>query len=234
VVIDVNAKAAQDTAGRVQAAGGDASVLILDIADPDAVGQCVKSLVAEQGPIHVLVNNAAVISMGPFEEISEREWDRAMRVNLAGPFVMTQACSQHMERGAAVVNIGSVAGEHPMTNRAHYCVSKAGLHSLTRAMALELAPAGIRVVAIAPKAIVSGMSANWISAATGKLIDAGGWVGDPTQKDHVLKTIPVGRSGQPADIAEAVLFLSSEDAGYVTGSVLFVDGGYLAGDTLTR
>jgi NAD(P)-dependent dehydrogenase (short-subunit alcohol dehydrogenase family) len=101
-------------------------------------------------------------------------------------------------------------------------------------MALELAPAGIRVVAIAPKAIVSGMSANWISAATGKLIDAGGWVGDPTQKDHVLKTIPVGRSGQPADIAEAVLFLSSEDAGYVTGSVLFVDGGYLAGDTLTR
>jgi len=234
VAIDVNAKAAQETADKVRAAGGDGRVSVLDVADPDAVGQSIQSLVAEQGPVHVLVNNAAVLSIGAFEEISEQEWDKAMRVNLTGPFVMTQACSRHMEQGAVVVNIGSVAGEHPMTNRAHYCVSKAGLHSLTRAMALELAPVGIRVVAIAPKAIVSGMSANWISAATGKVMDPGGWVGDPTQKDHVLKTIPVGRSGQPADIAEAVLFLSSEGAGYVTGSVLFVDGGYLAGDTLTK
>jgi NAD(P)-dependent dehydrogenase (short-subunit alcohol dehydrogenase family) len=234
VVIDVNAESAQQTADAVKAAGGEGMVSILDVANPKAVGEAIQSLAADQGPIHVLVNNAAVISMGPFEEISEREWDKAMRVNLAGPFVMTQACSRHMENGAVVVNIGSVAGEHPMTNRAHYCVSKAGVHSLTRAMALELAPKGIRVVAIAPKAIISGMSANWISASTGKLMDPGGWVGDPTQKDHVMKTLPVGRSGQPADIAEAVLFLSSEGAGYVTGSLLYVDGGYLAGDTLTK
>lgn len=234
VAIDVKIQPSEETARLVDEAGGRGIPLTLDVAVPEAVTNAIEALTAKEGQIDVLVNNAAVISLGAFEEISEKEWDRLMRVNLTGPFLMTQICSQKMGAGGVVVNIGSVAGEHPMTNRAHYCVSKAGVHSLTRAMALELAPAGIRVVAIAPKAVVSGMSANWISAATGQVVDAGGWVGDASQKDHVLKTLPVGRSGQPADIAGAVHFLTSPEAGYITGSVLFVDGGYLAGDTLTR
>jgi NAD(P)-dependent dehydrogenase (short-subunit alcohol dehydrogenase family) len=238
IALDINPDAAGATVRSLEDAGGTAIAVQADLTNRDDIVRALDEAEQQLGPVTVLVNNAGALSIGPFEDIAESEWDKLMDVNLKAPFFLTQEFGRRAEahgRGGAVVNIGSVAGVRAMMNRAHYCASKGGVQTLTQGMALELAPLGIRVNCINPKAILSGMSGRWVSATDGSThVSDTTWLEDPAQRTVVLQSLPVGDHGQPADIADAVSFLVSDASGYMTGAVLDVDGGYLAGDMFTR
>lgn len=240
VGLDINLEAATATCDAIGANGGTAVPVQADLTKLADIARALDDAEQRVGPISVLVNNAGALSIGPFEDIAESEWDKLMDVNVKAPFFLTQEFARRIEArgddaGGAVVNIGSVAGVRAMMNRAHYCASKGAIRTLTAGMALELAPIGIRVNSINPKAILSGMSGRWISATDGSShVSDTTWLEDPEQRTVVLQSLPVGSHGEPADIAEAVAFLVSDESAYMTGAVLDVDGGYLAGDMFTR
>jgi NAD(P)-dependent dehydrogenase (short-subunit alcohol dehydrogenase family) len=235
--LDVRKEPAEETAAAVVAAGGHSIALVADITERDQVKKTMATLSEAFGTPTGLVNNAGVISLGPFETISDAEWEKIMRVNLKAPlFVAIEFVSAGIgiDRPRAIVNIGSVAAIRVMMNRAHYCASKGGVVTLTRGLAIELAPHNVRVNCIHPKGIESGMSGNWVSAKDSSVqVSSGGWLDDPKQKAVVYQSIPIGRHGQPADIANGVAFLLSERAKWITGASLDIDGGYLAGDMFT-
>jgi glucose 1-dehydrogenase len=236
--LDLLADPAADTAKQAEDAGGRAVPVVADITSAEQISGAFDEITAQLGVASVLVNNAGALSLGPFEDISEAEWDRVFDVNLKAPFFLTQEFARRLSalgRGGAVVNIGSVAAKRAMMNRAHYCASKGGVQALTKGQALELAPLNIRVNCINPKAILSGMSGRWISAVDGTShVSEGGWIDDPEQKRIVFQSLPVGHNGSPLDIANAVAFLASDRVGWMTGSCVDVDGGYLAGDMFTK
>jgi glucose 1-dehydrogenase len=236
--LDMLGDPAADTAKQIEDAGGRAVPVVADITSGEEISRAFDEIETQLGVADTLVNNAGALSLGPFEDISEAEWDRIFDVNLKAPFFLTQEFARRLSasgRGGAVVNIGSVAAKRVMMNRAHYCASKAGVQALTKGQALELSPLNIRVNCINPKAILSGMSGRWISAVDGQShITEGGWIDDPEQKRVVFQSLPIGENGRPLDIANAVAFLASDSAGWITGACVDVDGGYLAGDTFTK
>ena len=235
--LDLLRDPAEETAKLIENAGGRAAAIIADITEAREIHAAFDDIAARLGVASTLVNNAGALSLGPFEDISESEWDRIFEVNLKAPFFLVQEFARRLVSitgSGAVVNIGSVAAKRVMMNRAHYCASKAGVQALTKGQALELAPFNIRVNCVNPKAILSGMSGRWISAVDGTShISEGGWIDDPEQKRIVLQSLPVGDHGRPSDIAGAVAFLVSDAAGWITGACVDVDGGYLAGDMFT-
>jgi NAD(P)-dependent dehydrogenase (short-subunit alcohol dehydrogenase family) len=235
-VLDIAAPAVQETARIIETAGGKSVALVADITDPDGITGALDEAEQTVGLPDVLVNVAGAISLGPFEDISEGEWNRVFDVNLKAVFFLTQEFARRLKasgRPGSVVNIGSVAAKRVMMNRAHYCASKAGVQALTKGQALELAEFGIRVNCINPKGIVSGMAGRRISAVDGTIHPQEGWIDDPKQKAIVLQSLPVGDNGQPEDIAAAVSYLVSPRADWVTGACVDIDGGYLAGDMFT-
>jgi NAD(P)-dependent dehydrogenase (short-subunit alcohol dehydrogenase family) len=235
---DVDPGALRRGCDTIESAGGRVIGRLVDIRDSSAVERAVAATTAQLGPLGVVVNLAGVISMGPMLEMSPREWDRILDVNLSGTYYTATACAESMvaaKVGGVIVNVGSVAGVRPMRNRIHYCASKAGVHGFTEGLGRELAPAGIRAVAIAPKGVISGTAAGWLSASDGTtVIDRGGWQADEEQRTYLLSTLPVGRHGQPEDVAELVSFLASSGADALSGVTIGIDGGYLAGDPVTR
>ena len=235
--LDILREGADATVAEITEAGGIAVPLVADITSTDEIRRALDEVADSVGVAEVLVNNAGALSLGPFEDISESEWDRIFDVNLKAPFFLTQEFARRLvaaNRPGAVVNIGSVAAKRAMMNRAHYGASKAGVQALTKGQALELAEFGIRVNCVNPKAILSGMSGRWISAVDGTShVSEGGWIDDPEQKRVVFQSLPVGDHGRPVDIAKAVSFLSSTAAAWITGACVDVDGGYLAGDMFT-
>jgi NAD(P)-dependent dehydrogenase (short-subunit alcohol dehydrogenase family) len=235
--LDVRLEAAETTADLLRREGRQSETVVADIASIEGINSAFDQVESSLGTVTALVNNAGVISLGPFEDISDAEWDRVMRVNLKAPLFVAIEFARRAKAagvGGAIVNIGSVASKRVMMNRAHYCASKAGVITLTKGLALELADIPIRVNCIHPKGIESGMSGNWISARDGQSqVSSGGWLDNPEQKRIVYQSLPIGRHGQPADIAAAVSFLLSDAASWATGASLDVDGGYLAGDTFT-
>jgi glucose 1-dehydrogenase len=236
--LDLLADPTADTAKQVEDAGGRAVPVVADITRAEQIPRAFDEIAAQLGVAGVLVNNAGALSLGPFEDICEAEWDRVFDVNLKAPFFLTQEFARRLSasgRGGAVVNIGSVAAKRAMMNRAHYCASKGGVQALTKGQALELAPLNIRVNCINPKAILSGMSGRWISATDGQShVSDSGWIDDPEQKRIVFQSLPVGENGRPLDIANAVAFVASDRARWITGACIDVDGGYLAGDMFTK
>jgi NAD(P)-dependent dehydrogenase (short-subunit alcohol dehydrogenase family) len=209
--------AASRIAEEVRAAGRRALLVKADMALLDDVRAMAESVARDLGPIDVLVNNAGIFPRVAFLEMSERDWDFVQDVNLKGACFCAQAVVQAMVREGqpgAIINLTSGAAFRGSPNGVHYCASKGGLLSMTRQMALELAPHRIRVNAIAPGLTDTaqpryGMSENELYAAGG--------------------AIPLGRIAQPDDIARAAVFLASDDAGFVTGQCLHVNGGaYLA------
>ena len=196
--------------------GGLVGPLRLDVTDVAGTREAVDAVVATYGRIDILVNNAGLGANHDALDVSEADWDEMMAVNLKGVFFASQAVGRHMvDRGyGRIVNLSSQAGLVGIRRHAVYSASKGGVNLLTKVLALEWAPHGVTVNAIAP---------TWIyTPGTAERLD------DPTFLGEVLARIPIGRVGTSADVAAAVVFLSSRASGLITGAILPVDGGWTA------
>jgi glucose 1-dehydrogenase len=207
-------EAAQATLDVVTSYGVRGVILPADIGRVSEVRSLIESAAAALGPLDILVNNAGVEKHAPFWDVSEHDYDTVIDVNLKGAFFATQAMVRHLRdqrRRGRIVNISSVHEDLPFPNFAAYCASKGGLRMLTRNLAVELGPLGIAVNNIAPGAIETPINTALLN--------------DPQKLSALLAQVPLGRLGQPEDVAGLAVFLSSDEASYVTGSTFFVDGG---------
>jgi 3-oxoacyl-[acyl-carrier protein] reductase len=205
------AEALAKVVSEIEAAGGRASALALDLADPGSIEAAVKSALASHGEIHVLVNNAGVTEDNLVLRMSREAWDRVLGTNLTGVFLLTQAVVKGMvrKRYGRIVNVTSVVGLMGNAGQVNYAASKAGLIGLTKSVARELASRNITCNAVAPGFIATAM--------TEKMTD--------DAKARMTVQIPLERLGTPDDVAAAVAYLASEEASYVTGTVINVSGG---------
>lgn len=208
--------AADAIAADVTAAGGKALVVQADVSQVADVQRLISETVTQFGRLDILVNNAGVEQPTPFENITEQQWDHQVGIDLKGAFFGAQAAWKQFVAqggGGVIINISSVHEELPMVGNAVYCAAKGGLRMMTRTLATELAKHGVRIVNIGPGAIETP-----INAAT---------LNDPAKKTALLNEIPLSRLGAPEDVANAVVWLASDQASYVTGTTLFVDGGLM-------
>src|SRR5215472_16495698 len=197
--------------GEIEAGGGRASAIALDLADSASIDAAVKAALAAHGEISVLVNNAGVTEDNLILRMSREAWDRVLATNLTGVFLLTQAVVKSMvrKRYGRIVNVTSVVGLMGNAGQANYAASKAGLVGLTKTIARELASRNVTCNAVAPGFIVTAMTDQMTEDARSRLTEE----------------IPLSRLGVPDDVASAVAYLASEDAAYVTGHVLNVSGG---------
>ena len=205
-----------EAADAVRAAGGHAASCSADLTAADAPERIVHAAIAAFGHIDVLVNAAGVIATGALEATTDEIWDTMMAVNLRAPFRLMRAAAPHLTaRKGAVVNVSSVNGLRSFPNVLAYCVSKAGVDHLTRCAAIEMAPAGVRVNAVNP-----GVTVTNLHRRSG--------MGEPQYAaflERSKETHPLGRPGQPDEIAALILFLASDRAGWMTGETIPIDGG---------
>ena len=211
VVCDLQAEWLADTVVAVQGLGRKALPLAVDVGNGDAVNACMTEVVKVFGKVDIMVNNAGITKDTLLVRMSDDDWDAVLRVNLKGTFLFSRAVAKVMmkQRSGAIVNIASVIGLIGNAGQCNYAASKAGVIALTKSTAKELASRGVRVNAIAPGFISSKMT----DALSQEV------------RDKMLANIPLARFGEPEDIAKAVAFLASDEAGYVTGQVLSVNGG---------
>jgi 3-oxoacyl-[acyl-carrier protein] reductase len=208
---DAEAAAAAETEKLVAEAQGSAASKSVNIAKENEVVNFFKEIIDKTGRIDVLVNNAGITKDGLLVRMKEQDWDAVLNINLKGAFTCTKIVSKVMmqQRYGRIINMASVVGVTGNVGQANYSASKAGLIGLTKTAAKELAPRGITVNAIAPGFIETDMTASLSEKA----------------RNAMLSQVPLGRAGQPEDIAAAVAFLASESASYITGQVIHVSGG---------
>jgi len=202
-------------AAEIAAKGGSAAVFTLDIASEESIKACAKAAISHFGAVEILVNNAGITRDTLALRMKRADWDDVLHTNLTGSFLVTQALLSAMlkARWGRIINITSVVGETGQAGQANYAASKAGLIGLTKSLARELASRSITVNAVAPGFIETAMTA----------------VLDEKQRESMLGQIPLARPGTDADIGNAVCFLASEEASYITGHVLDVNGGMYMG-----
>jgi NAD(P)-dependent dehydrogenase (short-subunit alcohol dehydrogenase family) len=213
VVADCDARAAADVAQRHRGLG-----VALDVTDADGVSALFARLQEERSLPDLLVNSAGIREFAHPLDIGAADWMRVLNVNLTGTFLVAQAFARSLasrKRGGAIVNVASTSGLVAAENRAAYVSSKHGVVGLTKQLSLDLAPLGIRVNAVAPGVIRTPMTEAYF--------------GDPEMVERLRRAYPLGRAGEPDEVAEVILFLGSERARYVTGAIVPVDGGYTAG-----
>lgn len=219
IVTDIDVKACQEVADAIQKAGGKATAYAMDVSSKKQVDAVFDAVLKEWKKLDILVNNAGVFLPKPALELTEQDWQKTIDINLKGYFLCAQRAAKEMSKrkSGRIINIASIASGQVgvgFMGAAHYSASKGGIIGMTETMALEWGPLGITVNAIGPGAIDTPM------------------VGDIKKSPEALKSItsrvPLGRMGTPEEIAAAVVFLASDEASYVTGATLFVDGGYLA------
>jgi NAD(P)-dependent dehydrogenase (short-subunit alcohol dehydrogenase family) len=226
-LIDVNADAAQSVADRINAdfsaAGARAVAHACDVSNKAQVDATVVAVAAQFGRIDVLVNNAGIFKAAPFLEVTEADWDAVINVNLKGHFLMAQAVARAMtsqtpnSQGTlgAIVNMSSVNGIMAIPSIASYNASKGAINQLTRAMALALADHHIRVNAVAPGTIATELAAKAVLT-------------DDAAKQRILGRTPMKRLGTAEEVAEVIAWLASDAASYVTGEIVYVDGGRMS------
>lgn len=204
---------AEQTIAMIQSAGARAALHIADVTDAPSVAAMVAETIRQFGRLDFLVNNAAVRAETAFEQISLEEWRRVLSTVLDGAFICTQACLPHLVRagGGAMVNIGGLTAHKGASGRAHVITAKAGISGMTRALALDFAPHGITVNCVVP----------------GTIETLRGLPGAPERPEHRRSLPPVGRRGEPEEIAAVVRMLCGPDARYITGQTIHVNGGGL-------
>lgn len=218
-VLDINGEAAAEVAASIAATGARAVSSSADVADDAQVRAAIDMVVAELGPIGILYNNAGIGSKGAVDVADEDDWDRCFDINAKGTFLCSRAVIPSMlEAGrGSIINQASVAALVGVPNFAAYCAAKGAVASLTRSMSVDLAPRGIRVNAIAPGTVYTPLMEPMLTARGGGDLQKG--------LEMTLTKYPIGRLGDVADIAGAALYLASDEAAFVTGSVLTIDGG---------
>ncbi len=216
-VLDLNVDSAQAVADEINAAGGSAIGLGADVSDREQVQAAVDALVAKFGGLEILVNNAGVLRDNLLFKMTDDDWSTVMNVHLRGAFLASQIAQKHMV-AAKFGRIVSMSSTSALGNRgqANYSTAKAGLQGLTRTLAIELGPFGVTANAIAPGFIETAMT-KATAERIGTTIEG--------MREAVAGQIPVRRGGLPDDIANAVAFFAAEESGYITGQVLYVDGG---------
>jgi 3-oxoacyl-[acyl-carrier protein] reductase len=197
----------------IQESGGEAFALAADVCRRDESEMLVDEAVDRFGKLDIVVNNAGIWKGSPIDEMSDGEWSEMLAVNLTGTFNVIRAAVPTMkERGfGRIVNISSTAGQRGEAMHSHYATTKGGIHSLTKSLAVELAPHGITVNCVAPGWTETDMTTEALAPGPGR--------------EEILSSIPLGRAARPEEVAAAVVFLASEMASYVTGEILNVNGG---------
>ena len=211
----VSAGPAEDVAATVRAKGRRAVAVGADVSDRNEVEAMFDRVWKELGPIDILVNNAGIETIVPFLDLSDDQWTRLVNVNLRGEWLCSQVFCRHVtqaERKGAIINIGSIQAAKVLPGRTHYAPAKAAIETLTRNMSAEMTPLGIRVNCVHPGLIDTPMT-EWVMKS-------------PDILPNVLAQISLGRAGNPREIGSVVAFLASDEASYVTGQSLYVDGGW--------
>lgn len=189
----------------------------LDVSDEALVEGAIAEIVATHGGLDIVVNNAGIMFEEHLSEHQRDSWERMLAINLTGPMLVTKHATPHLakSRGGSIVNIGSIEGDRCNPNHAAYAATKSGVHGLTRAAAVDLGPLGIRCNAVAPGWIDTPLNANYVDTHPDReaVIDA------------LASLHPIGRVGDPADVADVVVWLASDQSRFVTGQVITIDGG---------
>jgi len=216
MVADISESGGMETAEQIRTCGGKALFARLDVSQPDQVTWVVQRTIHELGDLHILFNGAGILSYGTALETTEEVWNRMIAVNLTGTFLCSKAALAHMvpKGRGVIINVASTTGSHDAcAHAAAYVTSKGGVTLLTRSMAIDYAKQGVRVNVICPGPTDTPMLRKALT---------------PDELQTFAKTFPMNRLGRPEEIAGAALFLASEDASFVTGAILHVDGGQTA------
>jgi glucose 1-dehydrogenase len=216
VIADIATEAANATAAELQKLGRRVEAIYTDVADEALVNKMVDKVLADFGHIDILVNNAGVTSFYPFLDLSVAEFDRVVGIDLKGPFLCSRKVAKHMvdqKRRGVIINITSMGQDITTGVEAHYAAAKGGLKMLTKSMAIGLAQYKIRVNGIAPGPVMSTIRRTL------------GTSDNPERIARLLSRVPLNRPGKPSDIAGAAVFLASDESSFMTGSIIFVDGG---------
>ena len=220
VVSDLNQNDCEKVVEEIKKMGGDGLAIKCDVAKKTEVDEMVKKTLENFSKVDVLVNNAGICQFKPFLELTEEDWDRTLDINLKGYFLCAQRVTKEMikQKSGRIINIASIAMGQVgigLPNIVHYVASKGGIAGLTEALAVELAPYNITVNAIAPGIIETPM------------IDP--VKQDPKTLEGILARVPLRRVGRPEEISNMVVFLASDASSYMTGSIVIIDGGWMAG-----
>jgi NAD(P)-dependent dehydrogenase (short-subunit alcohol dehydrogenase family) len=225
VIVDIDGEAGEQAVKEVAAAGGTCISLVGDVSNPEQMEGMVEQVMARFGQINILINNAGINTRSdrvPIHEYSLEDWHRIVDIDLTGVFVTSRAVIPEMLKspGGRIVNISSIAGLVPLRLQCAYVAAKAGVASLTRAMAVELGAQGILVNAVAPGSTLTRGTKALFYGPDGAYTE---------NAASLLSHIPLGRPGETEEMAHAVLFLVAPESSYITGTILTVDGGWTAG-----
>ncbi len=218
IMADILGEDGESQARALREAGHDARFLQGDLTERSAVDALIAFAVDQFGGVDILLSNAGIAKPTPFLEIADAEFDRVLAINLRAAFTGGQAAARQMVaqgRGGVIINMSSVNALLAIPGLVAYACSKGAMNQLTKVMAVELAPHGIRVVAIGPGTILTELARDAV-------------LNDPAAREKVLSRTPIGRAGEPEEIASVASFLASSDASYITGQTIYPDGGRLA------
>ena len=216
VVADINEAGLADTTKAIEAEGGEATTIVVDVSNPAEVTAMVDQIVTDNGGLDIIVNSAAIARVQKFLDITMDNWNELLAINLTGVFLCAQTAAKAMlaqGRGGRIINISSVNGQRAITGRGAYTVAKGGVEMLTKIMAAELGESNITVNSIAPAPVDTPMIKKMHTQAT---------------REDWYRVLPIKRYADPEEVAHAAVFLASDGSGYITGHTLNVDGGFNA------